>query len=132
MRARVVLPRHVNGYKDVAHGGVIAALLDESMGWAATVFGGKHPMYLTGELTVKYLSPVPVEEEIEIASRLEEDSGRIAYSTGELFCGGRVCVRARGKFLPMSREETGRVIPYLKFDLCRKYRTLFDYAGETE
>ena len=30
VRARVVLPRHVNGYRDVAHGGVIAALLDES------------------------------------------------------------------------------------------------------
>lgn len=85
-------------------------------------------MYLTGELTVKYLSPVSVGEEIEIASRLEKDSGRIAYSTGELLCGGKVCVRARGKFLPMSREATAGVIPYLKFDLCRKYKTLFDWA----
>ena len=130
MRTRVRLPRHVNGYKDVAHGGVIAALLDESMGWAATVFGNRHPMYLTGELTVKYLSPVPVGEEIEIVSRLEEDSGRIAYSTGELVCGGKVSVRARGKFLPMSREATGRVLSYLKFDQCVKYRTLFDYVKE--
>jgi len=65
-------------------------------------------------------------------SRLEEDSGRIAYSTGELFCGGKVCVRARGKFLPMSREATEQVIPYLKFDRCRKYKTLFGYARETE
>ena len=132
VRARVTLPRHVNGYKDVAHGGVIAALLDESMGWAATVFGERHPMYLTGELTVKYLFPVPVGEEIEIVSRLEEDSGRIAYSTGELFCRGRICVRARGKFLPMSREATSRVLPYLKFDMCRKYRTLLDYAKNEE
>jgi acyl-CoA thioesterase FadM len=89
-------------------------------------------MYLTGELTVKYLAPVSVGEEIEIVSRLEEDQGRIAYSTGELVCGGKVCVKARGKFLPMSREATGRVIPYLKFDQCRKYRTLFDYARESE
>src|SRR3972149_6003167 len=74
------------------------ALREESMGWAATVFGGRHPMYLTGELTVKYLSPVSVGEEIEIASRLVEDSGRIAYSTGELVCGGKVCVKASGKF----------------------------------
>ena len=132
VRTRVTLPRHVNGYKDVAHGGVTAALLDESMGWAATVFGGRHPMYLTGELTVKYLSPVSVGEEIEIASRLVEDSGRIAYSTGELVCGGKVCVKASGKFLPMSPEETARVIPYLKFDQCRKYRTLFDCAKEPE
>ncbi len=132
VRARVTLPRHVNGYRDVAHGGVVAALLDESMGWAATVFGTRHPMYLTGELTVKYLAPVSVGEEIEIVSRLEVDQGRIAYSTGELICGGKVCVKARGKFLPMSREATGQVIPYLKFDQCRKYRTLFDYARDSE
>lgn len=132
VRTRVVLSRHLNGYKNVAHGGVLAALLDESMGWAATVFGRKHPMYVTGELTVKYLAPVSVGEEIEIVSRLEEDAGRLAYSIGEITRGGRVCVRARGKFLPMSREATREVIPYLKFDRCRAYRTLFDFVRETE
>ena len=50
---RVILPLHLNGYRDVAHGGVVSALLDETMGWAATVFGKTHPMYVTGELTVK-------------------------------------------------------------------------------
>lgn len=124
--SRIQLPRHVNGYKNVAHGGVLAALLDESMGWAATVFGGSHRMYLTGELTVKYLAPVPIGDPIEIRSRLVEDAGRIAYSEGELICGETVCVRARGKFLPMSREATAEVLPYLKFDGCRKYRELFE------
>ncbi len=126
--SRVELPRHINGYKNVAHGGVLAALLDESMGWAATVFGGTHRMYLTGELTVKYLAPVPVGEPIEIRSRLVEDAGRIAYGEGELICGETVCVRARGKFLPMSREATAEVIPYLKFGQCRRYRSLFEEA----
>jgi len=128
--SRVTLPSHLNGYKKVAHGGVLAALLDESMGWAATVFGGLRRMYLTGELTVKYLAPVPVGEEIEVRSRLVENAGRIAYSEGELLSGGKVCVRARGKFLPMSREATAEVIPYLKFDRCGKYRTLLDPVKE--
>lgn len=132
MCSRIVLPRHVNGYKNVAHGGVLAALLDESMGWAATVFGGSHRMYLTGELTVKYLAPVPVGEPIEIRSRLIEDAGRIAYSEGELICGEMVCVRARGKFLPMTREGTAEVIPYLKFERCGKYRTLFQDVKEAK
>lgn len=130
VRTRVVLSRHLNGYKNVAHGGVLAALLDESMGWAATVFGRKHPMYVTGELTVKYLSPVSVGEEIEIVSRLENDAGRVAYSTGEIFREGKVCVRARGKFLPMSEEATRQVIPYLKFDGCRKYKTLLGRSAK--
>ena len=134
VRSRVVLHGRHNGYRDLAHGGVLAALLDESMAWAATVFGRKHPMYVTGELTLKYLAPVAVGEEIEIVSRLEEDAGRVAYGTGEILRGGKVCVRARGKFLPMSEEATREVIPYLKFDRCRKYRTLFGRsdAGEEE
>jgi len=126
VRGRFTLPRHVNGYKNVAHGGVVAALLDETMGWAATVFGKTHPMYLTGELTVKYLAPVPVGEEIEVRSRLVEDAGRLAYSEGEILHGGKVCARAKGKFAPMSREGTAEVIPYLKFESCRRFRKIFD------
>ena len=124
VRTRVTLPVHLNGYKGVAHGGVVAALLDESMGWAATVFGREHPMYVTGELTVKYMSPVPVDGELEIESRLVRDAGRIAYAEGELRSGGRTCVKASGKFLPMSREESGRILACLKYDDCRKYRAL--------
>lgn len=123
---RVVLPLHLNGYKNVAHGGVVSALLDETMGWAATVFGKAHPMYVTGELTVKFLSPVPVGAEIEVRSRLVEDAGRLAYCEGEIRCGGKVCARARGKFVPMSPEGTADVIPYLRFEGCRRFRAIFD------
>ncbi len=130
VNAEVALPRHLNGYRDVAHGGVLAALLDESMGWAATVFGREHPMYVTGELTVKYVRPVPVGGKIRIVSRLLEDAGRIAYGAGEILCGGKVCVKASGKFLPMSAEATADVRAYLKFDGCRRYRTLFGPAAE--
>jgi len=124
--ARVILPPHLNGYKNVAHGGVVSALLDETMGWAAIVFCEKHPMYVTGELTVKFLSPVPVGTEIEVRSRLVEDAGRLANCEGEIRCGGKVCARARGKFVPMSAEGTSEVVSYLRFDRCRKFRKIFD------
>ena len=130
VRGKITLPRHVNGYKNVAHGGVVAALLDETMGWAATVFGKAHPMYVTGEITVKYLAPVPVGEEIEVRSRLVTDAGRLAYSEGEILHRGKVCARAKGKFVPMSREETAEVIPYLKFESCVRFRAIFDAYRE--
>jgi acyl-coenzyme A thioesterase PaaI-like protein len=126
VRARLRLPSHFNGYLNTAHGGVLAGLLDETMGWAATVFGGKQVFYVTGELTVKYLAPVPVEEEIEIICRLVKDAGRIAFSEGELLCQGQVRLRAKGKFIPLSDADTSGVIPYLKFDRCRKYKDLFN------
>ena len=125
VRTKLILPHHLNGYKHIAHGGVLAGLLDETMGWAATVFSQKHPFYVTGELTVKYLAPVPVGQEMEIIGRMIKDAGRIAYSSGVLMVNGLECLRAKGKFLPLSDEATADVIPYLKFDQCRKYRTLF-------
>ena len=129
---RVTLPRHLNGYKNVAHGGVVSALLDETMGWSPTVFGSTRAMYVTGELTVKFLSPVPVGEEIEVRSRLVEDAGRLAYCEGEIRCGGKVCARAKGKFVPMSPEGTAEVIPYLRFDGCRKFRKILDATRQGE
>ena len=129
---RVTLPRHLNGYKNVAHGGVVSALLDETMGWSPTVFGSTRAMYVTGELTVKFLFPVPVGEEIEVRSRLVEDAGRLAYCEGEIRCGGKVCARAKGKFVPMSPEGTAEVIPYLRFDGCRKFRKIFDATRQGE
>ena len=130
--SRITLPRHVNGYKNVAHGGIVSALLDETMGWAATVFGKKHPLYVTGELTVKFLSRVPVGEEIEVRSWLVDDAGRLSYCEGEIRCGRTVCARAKGKFVPMSPEGTAEVIPYLRFEGCRRFRAIFDaYRGGT-
>ena len=130
VRTKLTLPYHLNGYKYIAHGGILAGLLDESMGWAATVFGHEHPFYVTGELTIKYLAPVSVGREIEIHSRLIKDASRIAYGEAELLCDSKICVRAKGKFIPMSREATLEVIPYLKFDQCQTYRTLFDRLKE--
>ncbi|HEY3489393.1 MAG TPA: PaaI family thioesterase [Candidatus Deferrimicrobiaceae bacterium] len=125
VRARLSLPAHVNGYKGIAHGGVVAALLDETMGWAATVFGDRHPMYVTAELTLKYLGPIPVGEPVEIVGRLVEDAGRIAYTEGELLRSGKVLARAKGKFMPMTDSATAGVMPYLKFDRCRAFASLF-------
>jgi acyl-coenzyme A thioesterase PaaI-like protein len=130
VRTRLSLPRHLNGYKNIAHGGVLAGLLDETMGWAATIFGQSHLFYLTGELTLKYVIPVPVEEEIEIVGRLLKDAGRIAYCHGELLYRGKACLRAKGKFLPLGQEGTAEVFSYLKFDQCRKYRHLFGSPKE--
>ena len=125
VRTRLKLPQHLNGYKSIAHGGVLAGLLDETMGWAATVFSRRHPFFVTAELTIKYLLPVPVGEEIEIVAQMLKDGGRIAYCQGELIYNGKECLRARGKFLPMNDQATADVLPYLKFDQCRKYRNLF-------
>jgi uncharacterized protein (TIGR00369 family) len=126
VRGSVKIPGHMNGYKSVVHGGVLAALLDETMGWAATVFGEAHSMFVTAELTVRYMRPVPVEEEVTIRSRLIRDAGKLAFCEGELWLSDTVCVRGKGTFSPLGREGTAEVLSYLKFHDCGKFRDIFE------
>ena len=125
VRGSVAIPSHMNGYKDVVHGGILAALLDETMGWAATVFGKARLMFVTAELTVRYMRPVPIEKEITVCSRLVRDVGRLAYCEGELSLGSEVCARGKGTFSPLDREGTAEVLSYLRFHDCNKFRNLF-------
>ena len=57
VRARVVLGAAFEGAPGRSHGGPVAAVFDDVMGFLTTVHGT--PTY-AGELTVRYLSPVPV------------------------------------------------------------------------
>ena len=130
VRAEVVIPKHMNGYKDVVHGGILAALLDETMGWAAVAFGLSRSMFVTAELNVRYLRPVPAEEEIIVRSRLVNDLGRLVYCEGELLHKDTVCVRGKGTFSPLGRQSSAEVLSYLRFDGCNRFRDLFDGCGE--
>src|SRR5512146_275339 len=47
IRAAVTLPDHFNGYPGVAHGGVIAAVLDETAGRSVLVDGGSEELIVT-------------------------------------------------------------------------------------
>jgi len=96
------------GYPDVVHGGVIAAALDECMGWAAA--RSIRRMCVTGELTVRYLKSVPPVEGFTVYADVLRSSRRLvharAWITGP---DGEQYARAEGRFLPLSVEETLRV-----------------------
>jgi acyl-coenzyme A thioesterase PaaI-like protein len=69
VRARVVLGAAFEGAPGRSHGGPVAAVFDDVMGFLATVHGT--PTY-AGELTVRYLSPVPIGEELEFEAWVKE------------------------------------------------------------
>jgi acyl-coenzyme A thioesterase PaaI-like protein len=76
------------GWADLAHGGILAALLDEVMGWALF----EHDCWgVTGEMRVRYLRPVDVTQPIhvegevtEVTRRLFRTAGRISTLDGEV------------------------------------------------
>jgi uncharacterized protein (TIGR00369 family) len=99
---RFVLGETYQGGGGFAHGGIIALLLDEAMG---KVCRFREVRAVTAELTVEYLKPVRVEQEIIVEGREIEEKGRNLFLAGEIRNeAGDVLARGRGRFVVISRK----------------------------
>lgn len=58
----LVVPAHLCGWRRVAHGGIVATIFDEIMGWSAIYLMKK--VVLTKRLTVDFLKPTLVGQEL--------------------------------------------------------------------
>lgn len=97
-------PHHC-GYPNVLHGGVVAALLDETMAWAANRAIAR--MTVTGELTVRYMKPVPGDRDILVWAEVLKSNRRLVQARAAVHdASGEEFARGEGRFLPMSAEET--------------------------
>jgi uncharacterized protein (TIGR00369 family) len=95
--------RH-QGYDGTLHGGVVTALLDETMGWAIFhqgIWG------VTAKLEVTFRRPVPVGEEIVVSGRLVNDRGRTIETTGAVTrsSDGTVLAEATAIFMRMPDDQ---------------------------
>ena len=84
------------GPPEGVHGGHVAALMDELLGVTCVMCG--HGGY-TGTLSVRYLSPTPLDMELSGKAWVETINGRKAVIVGELRAGDRVCAEAEGLFI---------------------------------
>jgi uncharacterized protein (TIGR00369 family) len=92
------VPRHMSGWDHIVHGGVIATMLDEIMGWTALHLLKK--MTLTKAITIEFLKPVYVGVDIRIEGMpLEVKNDREAVMHGLLFNKeDELCAKATGTF----------------------------------
>lgn len=103
------------GYPGRVHGGVIAALLDETMGWAPAVKHGRFCVAV--ELNVRYLKPAPAGEPLLIRGEIVNADRRIWETRGEVTSpGGTVYARATGRYFPLTHAETDEVMARLTVD----------------
>ena len=94
---RFVLGERYQGGGGFAHGGIIAMLLDEAMG---KVCRFREARAVTAELTVEYLRPVSVEQEIVVEGRETEQKGRNLFMAGEIRNeAGEILARGRARFV---------------------------------
>lgn len=98
VEARYSVPEHMQGAPGIAHGGIQATLLDEVLCMTAYAKLGR-PVF-TGELTVRYLEPVPTLTPLVIRGRIAEERGRSSFIEGgiSLATDERELTRARGRF----------------------------------
>ena len=99
---RFVLGERYQGGGGIAHGGIIATLLDEAMG---KVCRFREIRAVTAELTVEYLKPVDVMKEIVVEGRETEQKGRNVFMTGEIRdAAGAVLARSRARFVVIGQK----------------------------
>lgn len=83
-----------------AHGGLIAAALDDLMGHVLVLQAT--PAY-TVKLDTEYLAASPIDEVIEVRAWLESRERRRLVIKAEARAGGNVTVRAEGLFISVDR-----------------------------
>jgi acyl-coenzyme A thioesterase PaaI-like protein len=102
-------PQH-SGAPLLVHGGVIAAVCDDAMAWAAIAIG--HYFALTAETRLSYLTPVPIEREVTIRGRLIGRVGKQMWLTADVRLADTVHVRAESRATVVGEElAAGAGIP---------------------
>jgi acyl-coenzyme A thioesterase PaaI-like protein len=97
----LLIERRYEGPPGATHGGIVAAYLDEIL--AGAVVRGTGRLAVTGELTVRYVRPVPPETPLLGLAQLVTDHGRYADVQGriETLATAEVLATARGRFVFM-------------------------------
>jgi acyl-coenzyme A thioesterase PaaI-like protein len=76
--AEFEVPERFQSWAGMAHGGVVALMLDEAVGWAAWHAG--HPG-VTGRLQVSYRGPLRLGEIVRIVGNVERIRRSLVYAT---------------------------------------------------
>jgi acyl-coenzyme A thioesterase PaaI-like protein len=103
----LVLDERFEGWAGMAHGGIIATILDEVMAWSLV---GEDNWGVTARLSVDFRRPVPVGSRIRADGEIATSRRRIVETTAKLVRvdDGEVLATARGTYLaadPARRRE---------------------------
>lgn len=103
-------PEH-GGYKNKVHGGILATLLDESMGWASVI--SRPVLSVSADLSVRYKLPATVGEKLIVSAELIADKKRIFLTKGKIEKeDGTILCTGQGKYMPLSSDEMDALISY--------------------
>lgn len=92
------------GHDGIMHGGLSAAVIDETMGRANAVYnkmtGRGYMPVVTAEMTTRYLKRISVGKPMVAYGRVEREEGRKRFATGEILDeDGAVMLTAKALFI---------------------------------
>ena len=84
------VPDRYQSWAGMTHGGIVALLLDEAVGWAA--WHAEHPG-VTGRLQVSYRRPLKLGERVRVVGKVDKVRRTLVYASAyidSLVDGGRI------------------------------------------
>ena len=94
-------------YPGRLHGGIITALLDETIGRAIMNRRDDPQVWgVTVEFSTRFLKPVPLDTELRVVGRIVKEEGRYFEGRGEvLLPGGEVAATGTGRYVKLPIEK---------------------------
>jgi uncharacterized protein (TIGR00369 family) len=91
--------RH-QSYPGITHGGISAAILDETIGRAIMARYDEQVWGVTVDLRIRYRKPVPYDVQLKAVGRITEERGPFFEGSGEILLpNGDVAVSCSGKYM---------------------------------
>jgi len=110
-----VLDQRYEGYPGHVHGGVITAMLDETIGWACSARAGR--LFFTVELSVRFKKPVPAGKPITVFGEATKTHAKLSRGRGWIEdADGVELASAEGLFFPLAEEQHDQIVRHLKMD----------------
>ena len=105
LAAKVTPTQHHQSYPGRLHGGVSAALLDETIGRAINV-AEPDTWAVTVEINTRYKKPVPYGVELTVTGRVTENNRRLFTGEGAILLpDGTVAVTATAKYMKLKLSD---------------------------
>jgi acyl-coenzyme A thioesterase PaaI-like protein len=98
---------YLQGYPGFVHGGGVATMLDEAMGWAVY---GQGIWAMTARLTMRFRRSVPLNEPLVVSGWMTRDRGRFLELRAELRSReGALLAQANGLFVRVDGEQAEKI-----------------------
>jgi uncharacterized protein (TIGR00369 family) len=99
-------------YPERLHGGISAAILDETLG-RAIMIDEPATWAVTAELSLRYRKPVPLSQPLRVLGRILKNSSRLFVASGEILLpDGEIAVSAEGKYIKLAIDKITDIDPH--------------------